>query len=331
MELRQNFSNGDLSYLANLCHDCRGCYFACPFSPPHEFLLNLPQAFARVRAESYAEYAWPRWLAGTFRRNGTFVGLLAAASIAVVLGLTANLQSGANFYRAQDAPGAFYAVVPEWAMVGIAGILFLFAVLALGMGFLNFWRDTGGGAVLQRRPLRKALGDVLTLRNLGGGGHGCNDRDETFSHTRQIAHQIMFYGFLLCFASTCAAAVYEHGFGLLAPYPLLSLPVFLGTAGGIGMIIGIAGLVWIKIARDPAPVAKALMGSDYALLILLFLAAATGLLLLALRHSAAMGMLLALHLGVILALFLALPYSKFVHGIYRSAALLRNAAERSAP
>ena len=44
----------------------------------------------------------------------------------------------------------------------------------------------------------------------------------------------------------------------------------------------------------------------------------------------AMGILLALHLGVILALFLVLPYSKFVHGIYRSAALLRNAAEREA-
>ena len=42
------------------------------------------------------------------------------------------------------------------------------------------------------------------------------------------------------------------------------------------------------------------------------------------------GMLLAAHLGVILALFLVLPYSKFVHGIYRSAALLRNAAERGA-
>ena len=40
-----------------------------------------------------------------------------------------------------------------------------------------------------------------------------------------------------------------------------------------------------------------------------------------------MGTLLALHLGVILSLFLMLPYSKFVHGIYRSAALLRHALE----
>ena len=31
--------------------------------------------------------------------------------------------------------------------------------------------------------------------------------------------------------------------------------------------------------------------------------------------------------GVVLALFLVLPYSKMVHAVYRSAALLRNALE----
>jgi citrate/tricarballylate utilization protein len=41
-----------------------------------------------------------------------------------------------------------------------------------------------------------------------------------------------------------------------------------------------------------------------------------------------MGALLAAHLGVIVSLFLILPYCKFVHGIYRAAALLRYAAER---
>ena len=41
-----------------------------------------------------------------------------------------------------------------------------------------------------------------------------------------------------------------------------------------------------------------------------------------------MGMLLAVHLGFILALFLLLPYSKLVHGVYRTAALLRAAIQR---
>ena len=62
-------------------------------------------------------------------------------------------------------------------------------------------------------------------------------------------------------------------------------------------------------------------------LALLFLSSLTGLLLLALRETGAMGWLLAIHLGVVLGLFLTLPYGKFVHGIYRSAALVRSALE----
>jgi MinD superfamily P-loop ATPase len=30
MELRRTFSKGDLVYLANLCFDCRDCYYASP-------------------------------------------------------------------------------------------------------------------------------------------------------------------------------------------------------------------------------------------------------------------------------------------------------------
>jgi citrate/tricarballylate utilization protein len=94
------------------------------------------------------------------------------------------------------------------------------------------------------------------------------------------------------------------------------------------MCLGIAGLTWTKIVTDPVPVARQLMGGEFALLALLFLVAATGLLLLAIRHTGAMGVLLALHLGLVLSLFLALPYSKMVHALYRSIALYRAAKER---
>jgi citrate/tricarballylate utilization protein len=60
------------------------------------------------------------------------------------------------------------------------------------------------------------------------------------------------------------------------------------------------------------------------------LTSVTGLLLLLLRDTAAMGPLLALHLGVVFALFITLPYGKFVHGLYRFAALVRYAMERRA-
>jgi citrate/tricarballylate utilization protein len=180
--------------------------------------------------------------------------------------------------------------------------------------------------------LLQALRDALTLRYLGGhdGGAGCNDRDERFTQTRRRLHHALFYGFLLCFASTCVAALYEHVLGRLAPYPLLSPPVLLGALGGAGMMIGAGGLVWLKVVGDPVPAAPGMLGADFALLFLLLLTAATGLLLLALRETGAMGVLLAVHLGCVLAFFLAMPYSRFVHGPYRLAALLRHALERPA-
>ena len=81
-----------------------------------------------------------------------------------------------------------------------------------------------------------ALWDVLTLKNLGGGGNGCNDNSEAFSMRRRWLHHAMFYGFLLCFAATTTGFVYHAFLGWPAPYPLLSAPVLLGTGGGVLMI-----------------------------------------------------------------------------------------------
>jgi citrate/tricarballylate utilization protein len=41
-----------------------------------------------------------------------------------------------------------------------------------------------------------------------------------------------------------------------------------------------------------------------------------------------MGVLLGAHLGMVMALFITLPYGKFAHAIYRFAALIRNAYEK---
>ena len=71
-----------------------------------------------------------------------------------------------------------------------------------------------------------------------------------------------------------------------------------------------------------------MLGLDYAFLWLLVVTSATGLLLLALRDTDAMGAVLAVHLGVVALLFLTLPYGKFAHVAYRYAALVKNAREQ---
>ncbi len=332
MAMRRDFSVADLTHLANLCHNCKGCYHACQYAPPHAFDINIPATFATIRQESYATFAWPSGAGKFFERNGTLVTLLAAVFATLAMVLAVAIKDPDVLWGSHTGPGAFYRVIPWWLMVLLSGATFLYALLALVMGGIRYWRGTGraGGGSVGPAPAAEATADVLTLRNLGGGGHGCNDFDDRFAMTRRWLHHAMFYGFFLCFAATSVATVYDHFIGHPAPYPFWSLPVQLGTWGGVLLCIGTAGLTWVKIVTDPVPVARQLMGGEYAILALLFLISATGLLLLAVRHTGAMGILLAFHLGLVLAFFVALPYSKMVHGVYRSLALLRNAVEKRA-
>ena len=52
MERRLTFSEADINYLANLCHNCAECYYACQYAPPHEFAVNVPKVFAEIRKRS---------------------------------------------------------------------------------------------------------------------------------------------------------------------------------------------------------------------------------------------------------------------------------------
>ena len=59
MTRRLEFPKADVHFLANLCHNCGACLHACQYAPPHEFAVNIPQAMARVRGQTYHDYAWP--------------------------------------------------------------------------------------------------------------------------------------------------------------------------------------------------------------------------------------------------------------------------------
>jgi citrate/tricarballylate utilization protein len=330
MEMRRAFSDGDLNYLANLCHACGACYVDCQFSPPHEFDVNVPKTLAIARAESYAAYAWPRALSGLFARNGLVISIVAALSVAGFIFGFAAWNDRQVLHDIHTGPGAFYALMPHNAMAALFSAAFLYAILALVMGVRAFWRDIGEpvGMRADAPSLWQAISDAGELRYLDGGGVGCFNADDRPTDRRRIFHHLTFYGFLLCFAATCVATLYHYLLAREAPYPWWDLPVVLGTLGGIGLLIGPAGLLVAKQTRDPVLMDQAATGMDVAFILMLFLTSLTGLVLLLLRETAAMGPLLALHLGVVFALFITMPYGKFVHGIYRFVALVRYARER---
>lgn len=333
MEMRRVFTDGDLSYLANLCHSCGACYYDCQFSPPHEFNVNIPKVLAEVRGETYQRYAWPRSFAGFFDRNALKIGLVSAASVAVFIAGFIAVHEPAALFAANAEPGAFYRLMPHNAMALLFGAAFLYALLAMAMGFAAFWRDIGEPAdtLSEPRSLWQAVRDAGSLRYLDGGGAGCMNDDEQPTDNRRLHHHFTFYGFLLCFASTVAATFYHYALGREAPYDWYELPVVLGTVGGIGLVVGPIGLLRAKAKRDRMMRDRARFGADATFIAMLLLTSVTGLLLLVFRATPAMGLLLAVHLGVVFSLFVTMPYSKFVHGLYRFGALVRYAKERRQP
>jgi len=328
MEERRVFNDGDLNYLANLCHGCGACYIDCQFSPPHEFNVNVPKALARTRAESYAHYAWPRAFAGLFARNGAAVSLIAGLGVAAFFGGFFTLGGASALVAQRAGPGAFYAVLPHGAMAALFGAAFLYALFALAMGVRNFWRDIGEPAATMAEPasLWTATRDAGRLRYLDGAGVGCHIGEDRPPDRRRLFHHLVFYGFILCFAATSVATLYHYA-GYEAPYAWLSLPVLLGAVGGLGMAIGSAGLWVARGAADPVLKDSGAAGMDRAFIAMLFLTAVSGLALLALRDTDAMGAALALHLGLVFAFFVTTPYGKMVHGLYRFLALVRYAKE----
>ena len=327
MEMRRTFAEGDLHYLANLCHQCGACLPDCQYSPPHQFDVNIPRAMAKLRNETYAVYAWPQWLSGVFARNALAVTLAAAASVAAfIVGFVA-LHDPAVLYSAHA--GDFYKLMPHNAMVTVFGLVALYIILAFIVSLRAFWRGINVDAPRAGLvAMAQAVRDAGELTYLGGGGGGCMSENEKPSAARRKFHHLTFYGFLLCFAATSVATVYHYAFGWEAPYAVFSLPVVLGILGGIGLLIGPAGLYVLSRRRDVALTDPRHTGMNTAFIVMLFLVSLTGLLLLILRDTAAMGILLSIHLGVVLGLFLSLPYGKFVHGLYRYLALVKYAGDK---
>lgn len=309
LERRTSYAEADALYLANLCHDCRACYQACMYTEPHELAIDIPKLMSELRARSYG----PRWLGGPW-----------SAVIAGAIGLLVFFALS----RLGSKESGFYAVVPYLDMLlpALAGGLLVVAIWAAGA--FRLWRSSGRPAALA--PWLRAIRDAVQLVYLTGGGPGCDYPDEErASKRRLIAHQLVVYGFALDLVATVSAGVEQDLLRILPPYPILSVPVGLGTLGGLMMIAGAGDLIAMKLRAPSARAARELLSLDYAFLALLVLVNLSGLGLLLLRSTPAMPTLLLVHLGLLFGLYATAPYGKFAHAALRLAALAVNRAEEA--
>jgi citrate/tricarballylate utilization protein len=333
-EPRGSLTSGDVAYLANLCHDCRACFAICPFKAKsrHGRGIDIPALLSEVRGQTYERFARPRqlWRLLTGPRpvwSAAVVTLLFFALVAAATGDPARIVD-----RHPEA-GSFYHVIGYlWLVVPASAVAaYLFVVLSVGVA--DFWRATGGGGrgFLSGRAHARALVDVLGLRNLRGGGRGCAYAGDAVSSIRRRLHFCVFYGFLATLLATVAAAFEQELLGVDPPYPLVSVPVISGAAGGLAILAGCAGFLVLGTRARERRKSDQARRLDRSFTVALAAATLTGLLTLALRSTPAMGAMLILHLGVLGGLYMTFPYGKLVHAAYRYAALVRFHVESEAP
>jgi citrate/tricarballylate utilization protein len=337
LERRTLLGAGDITQLANLCHDCRACFHACMYAPPHEFAVDPPRILSAVRLASYQQYLppldWlrPGWSRGWSARAAAvvLVGVVLLAVVAATEGLGA-------LWR----PGGPYQVIPYPALLVVVLLPTVCSVAVLLRGFARYWREVHGPlrGLADWRAVGTALAAAARLRNMRGGGEECYSSADAPSPAGQLPpgpsaarrrlHGAVAGGFAVCFAATVAAAFEQDILGLRPPYPLVSVPVILGTAGGLSMLAGCAGLIAVRRRAAAATPGAGPGVADYGLLLGLGLLALTGLLTLLLRATPAFGLVLVIHLATIVVCFAIAPYTRFVHAGYRFLALVADAIEQ---
>ena len=321
LERRTVLETGDITQLANLCHDCRACFHACMYAPPHEFAVNPPEILTQVRRAGYRSYARPRPRPARLRSRNPLA--TAAVLVTAALLLLVAVDGSIGALGRHDGP---YRVIAYPALLATALLPAVWSVTVILRAAARYWRDIHGPLRDLAAPavLGRALAQAARLSYLRGGGEDCYEAGDDPSPARRRWHHAVSYGFAACFASTLSAAVLQDLMGSPPPYPLLSVPVVLGTVGGAGMIAGCAGLAVLKRRGDTTVTV-----GDYSLLIGLGLLAATGMLTLLLRSTPAYGTALVVHLATIVVCFGVAPYSTFVHGVYRFLSLVQDNLERT--
>jgi citrate/tricarballylate utilization protein len=328
LERRTVLSQGDISQLANLCHDCRACYDACMYDPPHEFAIDVPKALSAVRVADYQRYVWPPRVPRAFSGlMGVLLGGL-LASVIVLVAAVANV-GWDGLVRSHDTAASPYQLIPYWALLILMVVAGLYSVVVIAFAARSYWSEVGGTAGKFRfSAVAKAMGYAATLRYLRGGGADCYyPEDDKPTPVRRNLHALVAYGFSLCIVSTIAAGIEQDIAGADPPYPWLSVPVITGTVGGVGLVLGSLGLLLLKARSSHVTSFTQMTIKDYGLLVALTYLGLTGLATLLTRDTAAFGIVLLVHLAAVVESFAMAPYSKFMHLVFRFEALVRDNLE----
>ena len=307
-----------------LCHQCNDCTTRCPRG------ARPGDVLAAVREQGVIHYAFPAFFAKWANRPVFLPLMLLLPASLLALALAARDPLGnALGLTEHPAQGMQYArLFPHWLLIGFFTFFSGLAFVAAASGIARFWKamraaDPSPGAA----PQGGLAGSVLrTVKSVLAHGKftECGDR-----RSRYLAHLGAFYGFVLLLLVTFWAIVVLYVINPLSSSPLLYPfawwnPVkILANLGALGLIAGC--LLAIRDRLSGTKDAPASTSFDWTFVWMLLGVGATGLATEVLRWAELQGAgytVYFVHLMLVFALLIYLPYSKFAHVVYRTVALV---------
>ncbi|MEM3676208.1 MAG: hypothetical protein QXV22_04035 [Thermoplasmataceae archaeon] len=312
IEYRSALDLKDMPYLANLCHDCRDCYYVCPFNEPdHEYALNIPKILSKARIKSYKDAVWPAFMSVMLDRPAIFA--LSVTLIALIGSI------GYPIFILHAYPlGAvsLISLIPEATFRYITLGVYLYTAILWTVSGLKFAANSRSEVISGWLGALNGAAAAFSQRFFFGGGVGCKYPSENSRFSRAIFHASVLYGFITALISI---AFYPNITGLsLTIYATASL---LMTFGSLGL------LLW-DITDSGTQRSPEMRRLDVPFTVLIFLSGLTGVAFILLSGSYFYGLLFLIHDALILAVFAIAPYSKFLHPLYRVISLAKFYAER---
>jgi quinone-modifying oxidoreductase, subunit QmoC len=311
-----------------LCHQCNDCNLRCPRD------VNPGDLMAAMRAMVVEKLAFPGFMGRLVANAKNTWPLLIGIPIlfwVVLLTLTtgfaiphvnAGLGAGLGNFHYEE-------FVPHILIYTVYLLIAAWVVLASWVSGRRFWKMTGAGAGAERRgsflaQLVPAAVDVATHKKFAS----CK-----IAPKRRWGHFALMWGFVGA-AVTSAIAIpylYQHTplfswipFKYSYPVPILHPLKWLGNISALALVVG-GVLLYLNRRSVGDKRVGATTAFDRFFLWLVLSVIFTGVLTEVLRFVGppVVGSLVYLgHLGVVMALFLTFPYSKFAHLIYRTLAMV---------
>jgi quinone-modifying oxidoreductase subunit QmoC len=285
------------------CYGCTECSSQCPSNAKPASIMSALRQFATDR------FAYPHVLARVVNswRSFWLVYLATAAFLVAMIAAT-------GAFSPDPGPIRYAGMIPDSALIPVFSVLTVLPLIAIAVGASRAWSAWYDGSLWATKPrilgrsICKAAAEIVAHRKFST----CKER-----RLRPWAHRAVLF-------SVLGLAVISGVISLLLlagrAYPLsLGNPLKVLSNVFAALLIGGAGYFLLVRVKDASRGNRSTF-FDWAFIVNVLLAGITGVATEAVRVADLRGWaypVYFVHLVIVLALAVTLPYTKLAHAVYR--------------